>query len=181
MLTEKGTQRIIITVRKQVDKDQIGAKEESADNVVDGQDKQDGTKGATSRQRSANWWKTQLTHSLAVAKQYATLRLQYEIAGLGVKYGDQTLQNAVDRKVEQVTDVSNIATSVAMGATYGATGGPLGAAVGALMMGTQTAMTTAFKYKTRQRDYDVEVFKQNNAIEYKRARAQVNLTTGRLR
>lgn len=180
-LTEKGTQRIEIIVRKSVDGGQAGAKEKDADQnpTEENQDQEQG-KGTKSKKTQA-WWRTQATHSLAVVKQVGTQWLNYEIAGLGYTHGDQALQQQVQRKVEIVSDVTNIATSMAMGATYGAAGGPVGVLVGMATMGTQTAMNTLFKYATRQREYDVKIFKENNAIEYKRARAQINLTTGRLR
>ena len=179
-LTEKGTQRIVIIVRKQTDGGQVGTKTKEADNASnEAENKENGV--GTKSNRTFNWWKTQLTHTAAVAKQWAQAELNYQIAGIGYKFGDQSLQNSIERTVERVSDVANIASSVAMGATYGATGGPIGMAVGALMMGAQTAMTMAYKYRGRQRDYDIQIFKQENAIEYKRARAQINLTTGRLR
>ena len=127
------------------------------------------------------FWRTQVTHSLAVAKQLGLQAIQYKIAGIGYEQGDQALQQQVQRQVEQVQDVGNIATSIAMGATYGSMGGPLGSILGAVMMGAQTGISTLYKYATREREYDVKLFKENKAIEYKRARAQINLTTGRLR
>ena len=183
-LTEKGTQRIEIIVKKSTDGGQAGAKEKSAENAQanseETQDQEQQGKGVSTK-LSKSFWRTQTTHALAVAKQAGTLWLNYEISGLGYKYGDQALQQQVERKVEQISDVTNIATSMAMGATYGAAGGPLGMAIGALMMGTQTGISTHFKYQTREREYNMKMFKENNAIEYKRARAQINLTTGRLR
>ena len=179
MLTEKGTQRIEIIVRKAGGDGLTGAKEKQADDANGSQENQD-AKG-TKKTKNAIWWRTQLTHSAAVLKQVSTQWFNYAVAGVGYKYGDQALQQQVERQVEQVMDVGNIATSVAMGATYGAAGGPLGSLFGAVMMGAQTTSSTVLKYATRQREYDVKMFKENNAIEYKRARAQINLTTGRLR
>ena len=179
MLTAQGTQRIEIIVRK-AGGDVTGIKEKESDNAnSDAQQNEEG-KGTKSK-KSATWWRTQTTHSLAVLKQGAMQWFNYSVAGIGYKYGDQSHQQQVERTVEQAMDATNIATSVAMGATYGAAGGPMGMFFGAFMMGSQTANSTIIKYATRKRDYNMKMFKENNAIEYKRARAQINLTTGRLR
>lgn len=181
-LTEKGTQRIEIIVRKSVDGGLTGAKEKEADqDPKEPKDQQDESTKGTKSIKTKAFWRTQITHSLAVAKQVGRQYIQYKIAGIGYEQGDQATQQQVQRQVEQIEDVGNIATSVAMGATYGSMGGPLGSILGAVMMGSQTAISTAYKYSTRQRDYDVKLFKENKAIEYKRARAQINLTTGRMR
>lgn len=177
-LTEKGTQRIEIIVRKAGGMDSAGAKEKEADEANAEKGKNEDGQGT---KRSKTWWRTQITHGAAVLKQMSTQWFNYAVAGIGNKYGDQALQQQVERNIEQMTDVTNVATSVAMGATYGAAGGPLGSALGAFMMGAQTVSSTVLKYKTRDRDYDMKLYKENNAIEYKRARAQINLTTGRLR
>ena len=179
-LTQNGTQRIEIIVRKGGGAESTGAKDKEADKPNEDNQDQD-NKDGTTRKKGEVWWRTQLTHTAAVAKQIATLGVHYHLAGIAYKTGDQALQSQVERQVEIVSDTTNIATSVAMGATYGAAGGTLGSIAGALMMGTQTAATTIAKYMGRERDYEMEMFKQNNAIEYKRARAQINLTTGRLR
>lgn len=181
-LTEKGTQRIEIIVRKSVDGGQAGAKEKEAEEAqADDADDVDTDGKGTKSKKSKAWWRTQSTHALAVVKQTGQLWFSYYVAGKGYKNGDQALQQQTERTVEQVSDVANIATSIAMGATYGSAGGLPGAILGASMMGLQTGMSTLFKYETREREYNMKIFKENNAIEYKRARAQINLTTGRLR
>lgn len=181
-LTENGTQRIEIIVRKAGGGGMTGANDKDTNNAnQDGNPKDEQDQGSKSSKKSTTWWRTQLTHSAAVLKQVSTQWFNYAIAGIGYKQGDQALQQQVERQVEQISDVTNVATSIAMGAAYGAAGGPLGSLAGALMIGGQTVSSTLLKYSTRQRDYDMKMFKENNAIEYKRARAQINLTTGRLR
>ena len=181
-LTQKGTQRIEIIVRKAGSGGTTGANDKSADNANnDSANKDEQTQGAKNKRRNDVWWRTQLTHGAAVAKQIGTQWFGYYLAGTGYRQGDQALQQQLERQVEYVSDVTNVATSVAMGATYGAAGGVPGAILGALMMGGQTLSSLGVKYSTRQRDYNMKIFKENNAIEYKRARAQINLTTGRLR
>ena len=87
----------------------------------------------------------------------------------------------MERRFEIVQDATNFASSVAMGAAYGSAGGPYGAAIGAVLGAVSSGVSLAFKFAGRQRDFEYKVFKENNAIEYQRARASINLTTGRLR
>ena len=68
-----------------------------------------------------------------------------------------------------------------MGAVYGAWGGPIGAILGATFGAISSGASTAVKYLGREREFNYKVFKENNSIEYQRARASINLTTGRLR
>ena len=68
-----------------------------------------------------------------------------------------------------------------MGGVYGAWGGPIGSAIGAGLGAIQSGLSLAVKYAGREREFSYKVFKENNAIEYRRARASINLTTGRLR
>ena len=68
-----------------------------------------------------------------------------------------------------------------MGAVYGAWGGPIGAVLGATFGAISSATSIGVKYAGREREFNYKVFKENNAIEYQRARASINMTTGRLR
>lgn len=68
-----------------------------------------------------------------------------------------------------------------MGAVYGAWGGPVGAVMGATIGAISTSASIGFKYLNREREYSYKIQKEENAIEYKRARAQTSLTNGRLR
>lgn len=124
---------------------------------------------------------TNTTHALAVGKQVAGMGVEYWYSGLGYKTGDQAYQENVNRTVEIVEDAGNIASSISMGAVYGAWGGPIGAVLGATMGAVSSISSTAFKYANRDRDFNVKVFKENNSIEYQRARANISLTNGRLR
>ena len=78
-------------------------------------------------------------------------------------------------------DGLNVASSIAMGAVYGAWGGPIGSVLGATLAGVSTGASIITKYATKDRDFSVKEFKQNNEISYMRARAGINLTTARLR
>ena len=180
MLYQQGTQRIEIIVRKD-SIGQDGAKETETENVSssDTQNTTLTSGGLTARQKRII--KTNTTHALAVSKQVIDLGIEYVVGGLGQKYGDQALQENVERNVEIVKDVTNVASSVAMGALYGSWGGPVGAVLGATFGAISTGVSTVVKYANRERDFNYKVFKENNAIEYQRARASISLTTGRLR
>ena len=184
MLYQKGTQRIEIVVRKEGGgATETAAKETPTDEIGGGRETTWRTSvfGSENPNRIKRVIKTNTTHALAVTKQVVDLGIEYWVSGIGVKNGDQSLQERISRKVEVVKDITNVASSVAMGALYGSWGGPIGAVLGATFGAVSTGISTAVKYKSRERDFDYKVFKENNAIEYQRARAGINLTTGRLR
>ncbi|MBQ2652172.1 MAG: hypothetical protein IJF83_01320 [Methanobrevibacter sp.] len=180
MLYQQGTQRIEIIVRKESN-GQDGAKENDTENVSSNGTQNDTQKsgGLTARQKRIV--KTNLTHALAVTKQVVDLGVEYYVSGIGQRNGDQALQDQVSRNVEIVKDVTGFASSVAMGALYGSWGGPVGAVLGATFGAISTGASTFVKYANREREFNFKMFKENNAIEYQRARAGINLTTGRLR
>ena len=101
-----------------------------------------------------------------------------DIAGVT---GDKNLADITQRNIEQLTDVTDVLTSTAMGAWYGSRGGVIGAVVGGAMQLTTSLVSKGYKYAGRERDYQIDVFKMNNEINYSRSRASINLTTGRLR
>lgn len=184
MLYQQGTQRIEIIVRKDGGNGQNGAKETDTENVsASGTDNVNQSMssggGMTSRQKRII--KTNTTHALAVSKQVIDLGIEYYVSGIGQRNGDQALQESVSRQVEIVKDVTNFASSISMGALYGSWGGPIGAVLGATFGAISTGASIAVKYANRERDFNYKTFKENNAIEYQRARASISLTTGRLR
>lgn len=182
MLYRQGTQRIEIIVRKDGGTAQNGAKETEAENVSadSSTNANQGANGggASLRQRAL---RTNITHALRVAKQAVDVSLNYYVSGIGQRTGDQALQEITERTVEIAQDTTGIVYSVAMGAGLGAYGGPIGALVGGTMGAISSIMPTVYKYRGRERDFSYKVFKENNAIEYQRARASISLTTGRLR
>lgn len=137
--------------------------------------------GTESKERIKRIAKTNLTHALAVSKQITDLGIEYWVGGIGYNTGDQAYQQSVERTMEMVSDVTSVASSVGMGALYGAWGGPIGAVLGATMNGASTLVSLISKYGNAYREFNYKVFKEENGIEYKRARASINLTTGRLR
>lgn len=186
MLTQKGTQRIEVIVRKEGGTIQ-GANQKDSDNVSEGGGEKSSNgfltalTGSSSKRRQMRVLKTNITHLFAASKQIALQYANYQIAGIGYKTGDQAQQDITQRYVEKLTDIGGMASSVAIGAVYGSWGGPLGIAVGIATAVATSSVSLLSKYAGRQRDYDFKVFKEENAIEYTRARAGINLTTGRLR
>ena len=182
-LTQLGNQRIEIIVKKESGtSSQINAKETQAEDIG-GRETTWRTSvfGSEDPRRIKRVIKTNTTHALAVSKQVIDLGMEYWVSGLGYKTGDQSYQENVQRRFEIVKDVGGFASSVAMGAVYGAWGGPIGAVLGATFGAISSATSIGVKYAGREREFNYKVFKENNSIEYQRARASINMTTGRLR
>lgn len=176
MLYQKGSEKIEIIIRKEGGgAESQGAKEVDTDKASTEEIK-DSQKENTPRRNKIN-----TMHILNAAKQISQLSLNYVISGIGNKAGDEALQDIVERKVEIVTDITGFASSVVTGAVYGSLGGPVGTVIGVSLAAVSSTASLISKYATREREFNFKVFKENNAIEYKRARAGINLTTGRLR
>lgn len=175
----QGTQRIEVVVKRESGggTGKQGAKEKTADEVTAKQEDEQEQQGFARKR----FIKTNVTHGIAVAKQVIDLGIEYQLSGLGYKTGDSAYQDIVNRQVEVFKDAGNVLSSIAIGATYGSAGGPVGAVLGACFAAISTSASLASKYAGRERDFSYKAFKAENAIEYKRARASINLTTGRLR
>ena len=182
MLYQQGTQRIEIVVRKEGGSAQSNAKETQAEDIG-GRETTWRTSvcGSENPSRIKRVIKTNTTHALAVSKQVIDLGFEYYVAGLGYKTGYQGYQEQISRQVEIMKDVTGFASSIGMGALYGSWGGPIGAILGATFGAISSATSIGVKYAGRERDFSYKTFKENNAIEYQRARASISLTTGRLR
>lgn len=180
MLYQLGSQRIEIIVRKDSGASNMGAKEKDADQVTEGENQS--THSSLISERASNrFLRVNISHAFSVARQVTNLGINYAIQGIGMKNGDQALQENVSRQFEIFQDVTNVASSVAIGATYGSSGGPLGAVLGMTFGLISSVSSVTFKYAGREREFNFKQFKENNSIEYQRARASISLTTGRLR
>ena len=180
MLYQQGTQRIEVIVRKDGGGvSSAGAKETPSDEKEPTW--RTSVFGSEDPRRIKRVIKTNTTHAIAVSKQVLDLGIEYWVSGMGYKNGDQAHQDIVSRKVERVKDVTNVASSIGMGIVYGSWGGPIGAVLGATFAAISTGASLGVKYAGREREYDYKMFKEQNAIEYNRARAGINLTNGRLR
>lgn len=181
MLYQQGTQRIEIIIRKDSGSSLAGANETNTDEIS-GKQSTWNTSGKTKQQlRTERIIKTNVTHALAMTKQVVDLWGEYFLAEKEYKNGDQALQDRISRQIEIIKDVTNVASSVAMGALYGSWGGPVGALLGMGFAAASTGTSIAVKYLGREREFNYKMFKENNSLEYQRARANINLTTGRLR
>lgn len=181
MVLSQGTQRIEVIVRKEGGGNGVqGAKEktEGGNDNVNAKDPKNKDL-MTSRMVRVN-----ATHAVAIARQTTLLAVNYAIQGVAIETGDRALQQQIQRRAEIWQDTTGFATSVAMGAFYGAVGSggnPIAIAVGAGLSAISSGASLAVKYANRQREFNYKTFVENNAIEYQRARANISLTTGRLR
>lgn len=121
------------------------------------------------------------TKIVAASMAMGRLSLNYYTSGIAYRTGDAALQEQAQRTMEIAEEGVGLLASVGIGATYGIRGGIAGAAIGAVLAFATTAVSLGVKYAGRRRDYNEKVFRENNAIAYKRARANLSLTTGRLR
>lgn len=183
MLYQLGSQRIEIIVRKDSGTSEKGAKEKDTDQVAEGVVQDTNLNGDSATSGSVRNRFSQITtkHALVVAKQVVTSWANFGIQQIGNKNGDQALQESVSRTVEIVQDTTNFVSTVASGIIAGSAGGFVGAIIGGLIGTISAATTLGVKLATRQVEFNFKTFKENNAIEYQRARASISLTTGRLR
>lgn len=178
MYYQQGMQKIEVIVRKE-----DGGAEPKGTDTQEPSDVTTKTSASDtiSNNRKKRIIKTNVTHAVAVTKQVIDFSLEYYLGGIGSRSGDQSQESIIKRKWEKVTDFTGIASATAMGAVYGAWGGPVGAVMGATIGAISTSASIGFKYLNREREYSYKIQKEENAIEYKRARAQTSLTNGRLR
>ena len=118
---------------------------------------------------------------LRVAGQLVKQTANYYVSDIGRKNGDSNYQAIINRQIEVASDVLGFAGSAVSGAAAGSMFGPVGAVVGAVVGATSSAISLGFKYAERQREYEHEIFKQNNNHAYNLARTSFQGFTGRLR
>lgn len=136
---------------------------------------------ATGQKKNRAMSKNSIMHYTNAAKQIALKVGNYYISGIKYSTGDEALQDMVDRKIEVVTDFSNLAAQTAFGAFYGSRYGVAGAVIGGSLSFVSGATSITTNYASKQREYNMKLFKEENGIVYRRARADINFTTGRLR
>ena len=185
-LYQQGTQKIEIIVRKDISGSDNGAKDVGAENVTASNAETStaatsGKSGGTLSYRQARMLRVSTLHSWGVMKQLGETAINYYVSGLGDMYGDEALQARAERVVESVIDVGGFASSVGMGAASMSWAGPVGMIIGGSLGAISSGASIGSKYASRRREFNYKVFKENNAIEYQRARASINYTTGRLR
>lgn len=183
-LYEQGVKKIVVTIKqgRSTSEGTRGAKTHDNPEPKDEMSSWNMTLyGTTNEHRIARIKRINLTHAIGVSRQVASYMLSYKLSSLEMESGDSTYSDYMQRQVEIIEDATGIASAFATGALYGSGGGLAGAVVGSLASGASAIASTTFKYANRERDYEFKMFKINNGIEYKRARANVSLTNGRLR
>lgn len=181
----QGTQKIEVVVRKEnLDAATAGANEQAPEEAGSNAGTQAQGSGGESSffgARGKNFARINATKALALGIMVGRLSLNYAVGGIAYRNGDAAMQEAVQRNLEMAEEGVTLISSIGIGATYGSAGGAAGALIGATIGAISAGTSLIVKYAGRFRDYDAKMFKEENAIEYKRARAQVSLTTGRLR
>lgn len=177
MYTQKGTQRIEVIVRGE------GVYGTGEQESATGNNNGSGERGKQqwAERRRNRILKLNMLHLATATWQLSKRGLRYTINGQGLKHGDQALQDQEEMLIEIGSDLLSGIGGVVVGAQMGSFGGPIGATVGAIIGLANAVSNMTFKYLEREREYNFKLFKQENAIEYKRARAGTNLTFGRLR
>jgi len=183
MKYQQSIQRIEVIVRKDSSGgDSTNLKETSTEKVsAEGGEQTQETEQSTSAvKRSISYGK--IMHFANATKQMIFTGVDFWASGLGYTSGDKSLQERIERQIEIIEDVSNPVISAITSTAGGfAVAGPAGAAIGLATSIASSAVSLTTKYAGRARAYDFEIFKENNAIEYNRARAGINITSGRLR
>lgn len=114
-----------------------------------------------------------------------TLATQYANAGigqLGAITGDSNYQNIVQRQVESGIDTISSIWNIGSATTSGALiGGPIGAALALASSSLSTAFSLMNKYETRNMQNAISTWKENQSVNYNKARAGIELTDGRTR
>ena len=177
-IISKATNRIDIVVRA----DYGGATSDNTQSASTSPKEEQDLK--TDEKRNTKQIRTLTTHALSASLTIAFQGANYAVGGSGIYTGDESFQNYQQRQIEIVQDVQNVASSVGLNMMYGliySGGNPVVGAINA-GIGAMTSLTSKYvKYAGRHREYNYKVFKENNAIEYNRSRANINLTNGRLR
>lgn len=184
-LFTQGAQKIEVIVRKEdIGAATAGANDESpesAGKVGEQGAESSGTSSIDTVSGSKIGRRITATKMLSASIAVGRLWMNYYAGGTAYRNGDTAMQEGVQRNFEMVEEGAGLLLSIGIGATYGARGGVPGMILGGVLAAGTTATSLGFKYAGRNRDYNMKMFKEENAIEYKRARANLSLTTGRLR
>lgn len=122
-----------------------------------------------------------LQTGVGLASQTARQAINYYISDIGRKNGDSNYQDAVNRKIEQATDVLSIFGGALSGAAAGSVIPGIGTAIGTVAGAASAAINLKFKYAERGRAYAHEMFQDNNSQVYNLSRANYSIYTGRVR
>jgi hypothetical protein len=137
--------------------------------------------GSAALRRKKSFARATAMSGVQLVKHFAQVTMNMRVADIGRTTGDKALQDKIARDYEIMYDGVNGASTIAMSAIGGAWFGPVGIAVGAIAGAANVAMNLHQKYENRQRDYNLEIFKENAQIERMRSRSMINFAFGRLR
>ena len=181
MIYQQGKQTMTIIVRGEGVNITDSTEKRVDESPKEAQEEQQETTTKTKRKMSHRVKMITITHAVATGISLANSATNYYIGDIAGTTGDKNYAELVQRKVEMGKDVLDVAVATTMSAYYGSRGG-FWVGVATAAMGFTTAVTSkANKYLNRDREYHIETFKMDNEIEYNRSRANINLTTGRLR
>jgi len=112
------------------------------------------------------------------AKQY----VNYYLSDIGRQNGDNNYQAQIERRLTQVSDISNTIGQGASGALGGfVVGGPIGAVVGGIIGVATSALSIGYRRANEERAYQYTMFKDNQSQAYNQVRAGNVITNGRQR
>lgn len=177
-------QRIEVIVRKEdFSASYAGAKDEAPESAgTNAQTVEQSAGGGVSETRNSKvFGRITATKILAASIMWGRLGINYAVGGIAYRTGDMAQQEAVQRNFEVAEESIGLLASVGIGVSYGVRGGVPGMVIGGVLALATTAASLGTKYAGKYREYNFKVFKEENAIEYRRARANLSLTTGRLR
>lgn len=182
----KQSGKIEIIIRKaDYDANTAGANEQGTNETPNGENKKEvKNKSRNALGLTRQQTKLHLVHAVQTARHLGLTAINLAMNDKARQTGDSALQAKAERQIELAKDVANPLVNAGTAFTAGTigTGGNIMAgAISAVLSLVNTTTTTWAKYEERRRAYNYKVAKENNAIEYKRARANVNLVTGRLR
>lgn len=116
-----------------------------------------------------------------IAAKTARQGINYYISDIGRKRGDSNYQDHVNRQLEIVGDIGDVLCGMSSGAVAGSSFGLVGTAIGAVAGAISSAIDLGFKYAERDRAYQHQMFQENTSQAHAVARANFQLTTGRMR
>ena len=120
-----------------------------------------------------------------VVRSVKNITTQVANAGIGqLAYvtGDTNYQASVQREAEVIGDTANSITNVGLATASGAMiGGPLGAAFALASSAISQSISLAYKYENRNIQNAISTWKENQSVNYNKARAGVDLSDGRTR
>lgn len=180
MLYQQGKQTLYVVVRGEGVTTTDGVATTTSKSPKEQQDERQETK-SKSKGMSARVKMITISHAIATTYGIGVAAYNYMMGDIAGTTGDKNYADIVKRNAETNKDIVDVGIATMMGAYYGSRGGVVAGVVTAALSFTTATASKVNKYLNREREYRIETFKMDNEIEYNRSRANINLTTGRLR